>query len=99
MFQSKQKPGIIKYRDYKKLNSITFRMELLKELSLSKLHNGDSDKIKFTVNNFLEFHAPMKETFIRRNQVPFVNKSVRKAIMVRTQFLNKFKKENSFINE
>ena len=53
----------------------------------------------FTVNTFLEFHVPLKETFIRRNQVPFVNKSVRKAIMVRTQILNKFKKENSFINE
>ena len=99
MFHAKQKPGIIKYRDYKKFNSITFRMDLLKKLSLSKLHNGDFDKIKFTVNNFLEFQAPMKETFIRSNQVPFVSKSVRKAIIVRTQLLNKFKKENSFINE
>ena len=28
-----------------------------------------------------------------------MNKSVRKAIMVRTQLLNKFRKENSFIDE
>ena len=28
-----------------------------------------------------------------------MNKSVRKAIMVRTQLLNKFRKENSFINK
>ena len=41
----------------------------------------------------------MKEKYIRRNQAPFMNKSVRKAIMVRTQLLNKFRKENSFINE
>ena len=41
----------------------------------------------------------MKEKYIRRNQRPFMNKSVRKAIMVRTHFLNKFRKENSFINE
>ena len=41
----------------------------------------------------------MKEKYIRRNQAPFVNKSVRKAIMVRTQLLSKFRKENSFINE
>ena len=40
----------------------------------------------------------MKEKYVRRNQAPFMNKSVRKAIMVRTQRLNKFRKENSFIN-
>ena len=74
-------------------------MDLLKELSLSNLQNGDFDRFKFIVNNLLESHAPMKEKYIRRNQAPFMNKSVRKAIMVRTKLLNKFRKENSFINE
>ena len=74
-------------------------MDLLKELSLSKLQKGDFDKFKFIANNLLESHAPMKEKCIRRNQAPFVNKSVRKAIMVQTQLLNKFRKENSFVNE
>ena len=41
----------------------------------------------------------MKEKYIRRNQKPFMNKSVQKAIMVRTQLLNKFRKENPFINK
>ena len=99
MFYAKQKPRIIKYRDYKNFNNITFRMDLLKELSLSKLKRGDFDKFTFIVNNLLESHAPMKEKYIRRNQAPFMNKSVRKAIMVRTQLFNKFRKENSFINE
>ena len=99
MFYAKQKPRIIKYRDYKNFNKITFRMDLLKELSLSKPQKGDFDKIKFIVNNLLESHALVKEKYIRHNQVPFMNKSVRKAIMVRTQLLNKFRKENSFINE
>ena len=99
MFYAKQKPRIIKYRDYKNFNKTTFRMDLLKELSLSNLQNGDFDRFKFIVNNLLESHAPMKEKYIRRNQAPFMNKSVRKAIMVRTKLLNKFRKENSFINE
>ena len=99
MFYAKQKPRIIKYRDYKDLNKTTFRMDLLKELSLSNLQNGDFDKFKFIVDSLLESHAPMKEKHIRRNQAPFMNKSIRKAIMVRTQLLNKFRKENSFINE
>ena len=74
-------------------------MDLLKELSLSKLQKGDFDKCKFIVKNLLESYASMNEKYIRRNQVPFINKSVREAIMVLTQLLNKFKKENSFINE
>ena len=99
MFYAKQKPRIIQDRDYKNFNNITFRMDLLKELSLSKLKKGDFDKFKFIVNNLLESHAAMEEKYIRRNQAPFMNKSVRKAVMVRTQLLNKFRKENSFINE
>ena len=96
MFYAKQKLRIIKYRDYKNFNNITFRMNFLKELSLSKLPKGGFDKI---VNKLLVSHAPMKEKYIRLNQAPFMNKSVRKAIMVWTQLLNKFRKENSFINE
>ena len=74
-------------------------MDLLKELSLFKLQNGDFNKFKFIVNNLLESHALMKEKYIRRNQAPLMNKSVPKVIMVRTQIFNKFRKENSFINE
>ena len=99
MFYAKRKPRIIKYRDYKNFNNITFRMDLLKELFLSKPQKGDFDKFKFIVNNLLESHAPMKEKYIRRNQAPFMDKSVRKAIMVRTQLLDKFRKENSVTNE
>ena len=89
MFYAKQKSRIIKYRDYKNFNNINFRMDLLKELSLSKLKKGDFDKFKFIVNNLLESHAHMKEKYIRPNQAPFMNKSVRKAVVVRTQLLNR----------
>ena len=93
MFYAKQKPRIIKYSDYKNFNKNTFRMDLLKELSLSNLQEGDFDKFKFIVSNLLESHAPLKEKYIRRNQAPFMNKSVRKAIMVRTQLLNKLRQD------
>ena len=66
---------------------------------MSNLQKGDFDKFKFIVNNLLESHGPMYEKYIRRNQPPFTNKSVRKTIIVRTQLLNKFRKEKSFINE
>ena len=51
-------------------------MDLLKELSLSKLDKGDFGKFKFIVNNLLESHAPMKEKCIRHNQAPFMKKNV-----------------------
>ena len=63
MFFAK-KPRTMNYRDYKKFNNITFRIDLLKELPLSELQEGDFDKFKFIVNNLLESHA----TIIRRNQ-------------------------------
>ena len=56
MFFVKQKPRIIKYRDYKKFNSISFKMNLLKDLSLNELQKGDFNKFKFLVNKLLEFH-------------------------------------------
>ena len=39
MFYAKQKPRIIKYRDYKNVNKTTFREDLLKELSFSNPQN------------------------------------------------------------
>ena len=64
-------------------------MDLLKKLSLSKLQKGD-------FNFLLESHAPMKEKYIRRNQAPFMNRSIPKAIMVWTYLLNKSRKKIHF---
>ena len=41
----------------------------------------------------------MKENYVTRKQAPFMNKTVRKVILVRAQLLNKFRTENSFINK
>ena len=79
-------------------HELTFKIKL-KQLSLSKLQKGDFDKFKFVVNSLLESHAPMKENYVRRKQAPFMNKSVRKIILVQAQLLNKFRKENLFINK
>ena len=59
MFYVKQKPRIIKYRDYKHFNKITSKIDLVKQLPLS-----DFDKFKFVVNDVLESNAPMNEKFI-----------------------------------
>ena len=76
MFCAKQKPMVIKYRDYKNFINIIFRLDVLKKLSLSKLPKGDFDKFRFLVNTSLKSHASMKEKCIRRNAPPFMNKSI-----------------------
>ena len=68
-------------------------MDLLKELPLSKRQKGDFYKFKFIVNNLLESHAPLKEKYIRRNQAPFMNKSARKLLCFRTNFLISLEKK------
>ena len=64
MFYVKQKPRIVKYRDYKHFNKITSKIDLVKQLPLSDLQKGDFDKFKFVVNDVLESNAPMNEKFI-----------------------------------
>ena len=61
MFYAKQKQRIVKYRDYKNFNYITFRMELFRQFCLGKMQNKDIHKFYFLVINLPEAHAPMRE--------------------------------------
>ena len=83
-------------RDHKDFKNTNFRRNLLIELSSEKVLKEDFDQFKFLVNNLRESNGAMKEKYARRNQAPFVNKSIRKAIITRTCLLHKFRKENSF---
>ena len=38
----------------------------------------------------LDHHVPAKEKFVRGNHLPFMNKTLSKAVMHRTRFLNKY---------
>ena len=44
------------------------------------------------VTKLLESHAPVKEKYVRCNQAPFMNKDIRKAVLMSTRLLNKFRK-------
>ena len=49
--------------------------------------------------NMLNIHAPLKTKFVRPNNAPFVTKNLRKHIMTRSRFKNKFNKDPSSDNE
>ena len=92
IFYDKQKPKIVNYRDYKSFDNTQFKNDLLKGLSFKKVSEENFEKMKDVSSKILNKHAPLKKKYVRSNQGNFMNKDLRKAIMTRSRFLNKFRK-------
>ena len=56
----KQKPKIIKYRNYKKFDSNLFRNDLLNELLSQNVQTKHLDSFKSTAQYIFDRHAPLK---------------------------------------
>ena len=50
-------------------------------------------------NKILDNHVPLKKKYVTSNHLPFINKSLSKAIMVRTRLRNIFLKNTSKENK
>ena len=87
----KAKPKIIHYRCYKNFNNESFRLELKEKMSICE----DYEEFENTYMSILSKHAPIKMKTIRINQVPYMTKTLRKAIMRRSNLANKFLKTGS----
>ena len=93
---TKSKPKEISYRDYKK-----FDLELFKnDLKASLAEKGSNSYIDFEIIflQILEKHAPTKKKYVRANEVPYMTKSLRKAIMKRSELETKYYKCKSLMN-
>ena len=86
------KPKVINYRDSKSFQNKLFQEELLFELSNSTLEENANGLEEFTemCQKTLNHHAPAKQKFVRGNHLPFINKTLSKAIMHRNKFRNKY---------
>ena len=66
---------------------------------LNKLMWRDSNwKLEDLVNstlNYINQRIPLKSHYIRANQIPYMNKTISKAIMVRSRLKNKYMKNMS----
>ena len=96
----KMEPRVINFRDYKSFSNEGFR-ELLHENLKEKLSgNSDQSFSNFvnTCNTVLDKQLPKKK-YVRGNQSPFMNKTLSKAIMLRTLLRNKFLKNRSNENK
>ena len=87
------KPGVINYRHYKSFENKLFREELLYELSNSALEENAhvlEGFIEICQRKTLNYHVPAKQKFLRGNHLPFMNKTLSKAIVHTARFRNKY---------
>ena len=103
---AKQKPKLIHYRSYTNFNSQSFKDDLKKYSHLCTSY-GQFEKIFMDI---LEIHAQLKQKYLRANEVPYMSKSLKKAIMRRSQLESKFyrtkdendkriyKKQNNYVS-
>ena len=86
----KSKPREKIYRDYSKFNEEVFRDNLKNKFS-------ENDTIDYEVfeNIFLQVlnaHVPLNKKIVRANNMPYMTKTLRKAIMGRPALENKYYK-------
>ena len=85
----KAEPKSISYRDYKKFTKEVFSNDLKKFLYKCSSYE-DFEKIFLEV---LDIHAPLKNKIIRANEAPYMTKTLKKAIMKRTELESKYCKQ------
>ena len=89
LFYRKLKPKVLFYWEYKKFFKFFWEYKKLGTQSYSPDENGFLNFCKIYTETLNE-HAPRKRKTIRRNQSPFINKGISKALMKRTELHNKF---------
>ena len=93
----KIEPMIVNYWDYRSFSIEGFRKSLRENLKGKLSRNSDQSFSNFitTCNTVLHKQLPKKKKYVRGNQLPFMNKTLSKVIMLRTNLRNKFLKNSS----
>ena len=93
----KLEPKIINYPNYRYFSKDRFKGKVTSELSKVVLENSDKGFNKFLVvcKEALNIYAPLKKEYIRRDNSPFMNRTLSKEIMKRSRLRNKFLKSKS----
>ena len=91
----KLKPKEVTYRDYTHFDEKVFKNELTKSLKETEMSHEKYEVFENLFIKVLDKCAPLKKKVIRGNHAPFMNSTLRKAIMRRTQLQNKFYKSKT----
>ena len=88
----KQRPRIINYRSFKHFSNEEFRKFLIDNLSNQMyVYNDDgfNRSCKLSIDTLNSF-APIKNKFVRANQMPFITKELSRETMKRSTLRNNF---------
>ena len=91
-------PTVMNYRDYKNFSEQTFKQDLREELECIKSSDLNYDSFQNCFEKVLDKHAPMKKNYARANDGTFMNRALRKAVMLRTRLKNKYNKSRTVQN-
>ena len=88
----KLEPTIVYYCAFKCFchNSLKESLQKAKSQNLGVGCDGIYESFASSCNKILDNHAPLKKKYVRGNHSRFMNKSLSKAIMVRTRLWNIF---------
>ena len=84
----KSKPKEIIYRDFKKFSEESFNEEL--SLKLTNECVNDYSSFENIFLDTLNHHAPVKRKLLRANHAPYITKTLRKAIMRRSNLQTEY---------
>ena len=87
LYFPKQRPKVIEYRNYKKFSNVDFQRDLLKMINVNDCNLSTFlDASLKTLNRY----APIKKKYVRANEKPFMNKTLRKKVMNRSRMRNRY---------
>ena len=89
-------PKKLVYRDKKNFNEESYLNDL-KQLDFDSICSSDNaySSLSNKVSEIINKHAPLKTKILRGNNAPFMTKELRKAIMNRSRYTNKYNKWRS----
>ena len=91
-------PTVVNYRDCKNFSELTFKQDLRAELEIIKSSDLNFDSFQNCFGKVPDKHAPIKKKYARANDGPFMNRALRKSIMLRTRSKNKYNKNRTVQN-
>ncbi len=91
-------PTVINYRDYNNFSENNFKQDLRDALGGIRSSAQNYDFFQNCFDKVLDKHAPIKKKYARGNDSPFMNRALRKAIMLRSRLKNKYNKNRTVAN-
>ena len=80
VFYKKQRPRIVRYRNYRNFDNKFFINEVKNGIEQEYCQNQSCEfgSFKKKVDNILQKHAPLKKRYVRANQATSIDKNINK---------------------